>query len=363
MDYRIDQLFSGLQDPRIDRCKKHPLNSVLFIVLCGSLAGIDCWTGYEDYAEANQDVLSQFIDLPEGIPSHDTIARVIAALDVDAFAQCFHRFTDALRDCVKDVIAVDGKTIRRSGDRKNKARHIVSAWSSQCQLALAQIKTDDKSNEITAIPDLLDLLDLQGHVVTIDAMGCQRAICHTILDKGGDYVIALKGNQGNLFDDVKAYFDNKEHPITQQWSECDKGHGRIEERTCYALDHIEWLLKEHHWPGLKSIAKVQSTRQTKTGTTQEERYYISSLEADAERLAKAARSHWGIENRLHWVLDVTFNEDGAHIRKENAPEILSMMRKWSLNIINQNKGNLSVKRMMHRISISSKNLLSILQTI
>ena len=363
MDYRIEQLFSGVEDPRIDCCKKHPLKSILFIVLCGSLAGIDCWTGYEDYAEANEAMLSQFIDLPSGIPSHDTIARVIASLDVDAFAACFNRFTDELREAVRDVIPIDGKTIRRSGDHKNKARHIVSAWSSQCRLALAQIKVDDKSNEITAIPDLLDLLDLDGHIVTLDAMGAQRSISEAILAKGGDYVIALKKNQKSLYEDIQAYFDNKTNAMTHQWTEHDKGHGRIETRECHALDQIHWLQKEHGWPGLKSIAMVRSTRESKQGTSQETRYYISSLSADAEHIARCARSHWGIENRLHWVLDVTFNEDGAHIRKENAPEILSMMRKWSLNIINQHKGKLSAKRMMHRIAIDPKNLLAILQCI
>jgi predicted transposase YbfD/YdcC len=191
-------------------------------------------------------------------------------------------------------------------------------------------------------------------------MGCQRDICQLILAKQGDYVISLKGNQGKLKDDVELYLKDSEAPIEQIWEEYDKGHGRIEHRKCLVSGNVGWLQGSHNWPGLKTIAVVYSTRETAKGIQKEARYYISSLQANAEQIAKAARSHWAIENSLHWVLDVTFNEDKSRIRNENAPEILSMMRKWGLNIINQHKGSLSVKRMINKIAMSPKNLINIL---
>ena len=339
----FSQIFSGIEDPRVDRTKKHPLESILYIVLCGSLAGIDSWTGFEDYASAHEETLRQFIVLPEGIPSHDTIARVIRALDVSSFARCFESFAASLAENAKGVIAIDGKTMRGSFDdkKKVKSRHIVSAWADCCKVALAQVKVDDKSNEITAIPQLLELLDLNGQIVTIDAMGCQRDICSRIIEKGGDYAISLKGNQGSLHKDVALFFADKKREPAHEWEEYDKGHGRIEHRHCTAIQDIAWLQEIHDWPGLRSIAMVKSTRQNNEDIQQETRYYLSSMPADAERIAKAARAHWGIENSLHWVLDVSFNEDGSRIRSNNAPEILSMLRKWSINILNQHKGTLS----------------------
>jgi predicted transposase YbfD/YdcC len=225
---------------------------------------------------------------------------------------------------------------------------------------LAQVKTDEKSNEITAIPVLLDRLDLQGQIVTLDAMGCQRAICEQIIDKGGDYVISLKGNQGTLNNNVRLWFEDEKNLLTQSWEEWSKGHGRIEHRFCETTDDIGWLQEIHKWPGLKSIAVVHSTRETKKGIEKESRYYISSLSANAEQIARAARSHWGIENSLHWVLDVTMNEDRIQIHNENAPEILSIMRKWGINIINKNKGKYSIKRMIQKMAMSPKNLFKML---
>jgi predicted transposase YbfD/YdcC len=337
----------------------------LYIVLCGTLAGIDSWIGFQDYAEEHEEILRSFIDLPYGAPSHDTIARVISALDVEGFASCFREFASGLVNKAKGIVSIDGKTIRRSFDTAQgvSARHIISAWSDCCKVALAQIKVDEKSNEITAIPKLLSLLDLQGQIITIDAMGCQRDICQHILDKQGDYVISLKGNQGSLKQDVELFFKDKDLAITHEWEEWDKGHGRIEHRKCLVSQDIEWLQNNHNWPGLKSIAVVHSSREIKNNIQRESRYYISSLKADAEHIAKAARSHWGIENSLHWVLDVTFNEDKSRIRNENAPEILSMIKKWGLNIINQHKGNISIKRMINKIAMSPNNLILILQKI
>lgn len=361
-------LFSHVEDPRVDRTKKHPLESILFLVLCGSLSGIDSWSGYEDFGNAHHETLSRFIDFPHGIPSHDTISRVISSLDVDQFHQSFFEFTSALKYNSGGVISIDGKTARGSHSYKDKrsASHIVSAWSEQDRLCLGQVKTSEKSNEITAIPELLDMLDIWNHIVTIDAMGCQRDICRKIKLKEGDYVISLKGNQGNLHQDIKDYFEDTSLPIDHEWEEWDKGHGRIEHRKCCVLEDIDWLQDQHQWPGLRSVAVVYSSREfvnSDKKSASETRYYITSLPANAETIAKAARKHWAVENSLHWVLDMSFNEDGSRIRNDNAPEIMSLIRKWALNIINQNKGSTSVKRMMKQISMEPKKLINIINKI
>jgi predicted transposase YbfD/YdcC len=362
---RIKSLFKNIPDPRVDRTKYHPLESILYIVLCGTMAGVDSWIGYADYAEAHQEELGKIIDLSSGIPSHDTIGRVVSLLDIESFAVSFEDFTSNLVDKSKGVIAIDGKTMRGSDNkRKNiSAKHIVSAWADCCKCVIGQVKTNEKSNEITAIPELLNMLDIEGQIITIDAMGCQRDICNKILSKGGDYVISLKGNQGSLHSEIKEYFGDESLPITNEWEEFDKGHGRIEHRICKTLDDIDWLQKNHKWPGLKSVAMVNSIVDIDNKITNETRYYISSLPANAEKIAKAARSHWSIENKLHWVLDATWNEDKSSIRKDNAPEIINMMRKWALNIINQHKGSLSIKRMTNKIAMSSKFLMEIMEKI
>ena len=292
IDTRIKNLFASIEDPRVERTKHHPFESILYIALCATLAGIESWIGMYDYATEHEEILRLYIDLPAGIPSHDTIARVISALDVEQFELCFKEFTQKLAQHVKGVIAIDGKTIKGSRTKKKNSCHIVSAWSDTHKLVLAQVKTDEKSNEITAIPKLLERLDLQGQIVTLDAMGCQRAICEQIVEKEGDYVISLKGNQGKLHEDVRLWFENKENMMTQSWEEIDKGHGRIEHRLCEVSNDIEWLQERHNWPGVKSFAVVHSTRETKKGIEKETRYYISSLLADGEKIARVARAHW-----------------------------------------------------------------------
>lgn len=276
MDISINNLFVGLADPRVERTKQHPLESILYIVLCGTISGVDSWIGYQDYAEEHFEILSSFIDLPNGVPSHDTISRVIESLDVEEFSSCFESFVSKLSSQVQSMISIDGKTLRGSHDAKEgvKTKHIVSAWANECKLFLAQEKVDDKSNEITTIPRLLNRLDLQGRIVTLDAMGCQRDICAQIIDSKGDYVISLKGNQGSLHKDVKLWFEEVSNPIDHVWEEYDKGHGRIEHRLCRSSGTIDWLRESHNWPGLKSISAVQSTRETAKGFQKETRYYI-----------------------------------------------------------------------------------------
>jgi predicted transposase YbfD/YdcC len=367
----IKKLFENVTDPRVDRTKFHSLESILYIVLCGTMAGINTWIGCHDYAKEHADTLKEWIDLTNGIPSHDTISRVISSLDVDEFQLCFDKFIEGFKEIVTpekakefNRIAIDGQSINGSGSKKNgkKNKHIVSAWSDGLKLCLGQVKTEEKSNEITAIPELLKTLDLNDQVVTIDAMGAQRDICQTILDKGGDYMISLKGNQGTLHEDVKLFFKDTDVDITNEWEERNKGHGRIEHRRCVVSHNIDFL-KDHKSPGLRSIACVFSKRQTDKGIQEDVRYYISSLKSEAETIARAARSHWGIENRLHWMLDVVFKEDASTIKIDNAPVILSVMRRWALNILNQKKGNISLKRMVQKILMNPKRIVTILQQV
>jgi predicted transposase YbfD/YdcC len=262
------------------------------------------------------------------------------------------------------IISLDGKTIRNS-DSKNPL-HIVSAWCSSNQLTLAQYKVGSKSNEIIAIPEVLKLLDLENKIITIDAIGCQRNICEQIVEANGDYLIAVKGNQKTLFEDVKEYFTDKESLANyDSWSEYDKGSGRIEERHCFAIDNIEWLQKQHQWPGLKSIAMIRSKRIKKDKTTEDVRYYISSLVANAEISCKTARTHWGIENSLHWRLDVVFNEDKCCITNDNAAENMDIVRKWALNILQKvkDKPDQSIKGLQRKSAISFKHLSKIVKKI
>jgi predicted transposase YbfD/YdcC len=363
----LKSAYAGLEDPRIDRNKKHSLISIIFIVLCSALAGIDDWVGMEDYCEANIDFFSKHFDLSGGVPSHDTIGRVMSRIDISSFRECFVTFTKLLVEHMDGVVAIDGKTARGSSDLQDskKALHVVSAWSSANNLVLGQIAADEKSNEITAIPKLLEMLDLRGQVVTIDAMGCQRDIAEQILAKGGDYILALKGNQGNLHKDIKFLFDSFE---ASNWKDFignsvethDKGHGRIETRRVWATEDLGALLEDHKWPGLRSVIMVESRRETKNNRSLEKRLYLTSLKADAEKIGRSIRSHWDVENKLHWVLDVTFNEDNSQISKDNAPENMNLVRKWALNLINKTRGKLSVRRMQNRMKMTGYKLTEIL---
>lgn len=357
------RIYSQIEDPRIERNKKHPLMTVIFIVLCSSLAGIDNWVGMQDYCEANFDFFEKHFDLSGGVPSHDTIGRVMSLINADHFEECFFAFTQILAKHLKGVIAIDGKTIRGSNslDSSKKPLHLVSAWSEANHLVLGQVRTDEKSNEITAIPKLLEMLDLEGQVVTIDAMGCQREIARQILLKEADYVLALKGNQGTLHEDIRFLFEGFEKTKWKDFvgtrnESFDKGHGRIETRKVWATEELGSLVAEHKWPGLRSVAMVESIRESKGKKSYEKRFYISSLRADAENLASCIRSHWGIESKVHWVLDVTLNEDKSQISRDNAPENIAIARKWALNVIRKVKGNLSIKRMQNRLKMTGEKL-------
>lgn len=335
------EAFRTIEDPRIDRHKRHSLEDILVIAVCSFICGADTWTDVEMFGKSKETWFKSFLELPNGIPSHDTFGRVFSRLQPEAFQSCFLNWaSDINRLAEGDVVAIDGKTLRRSHDRSagKAAIHMVSAWAANAGLVLGQVKTHEKSNEITAIPMLLELLSLQGCIVTIDAMGCQKSIAEKIRAGGADYVLALKGNQSTLHDDVRLYMesicDGKQPAADCDFNEStDSGHGRIEIRRCWASPVPDWLEQLPDWAGLSTLVLVESERHMGDKVTTERRCFISSLDSDAKRIATAVRKHWSIENSLHWVLDVAFREDECRVRKDHAAENLAMLRHMALNLL------------------------------
>lgn len=337
--------FSRLEDPRIDRRKRHSLLDIIAITVCAVIAGADAWTDVEEFGKAKEAWLRTFLKLPNGIPSHDTFGRFFSLLDPVAFQQCFIGWVRALHEAIQGVVAIDGKTARRSHDasKGKSAIHLVSAWATENGIALGQVKVDDKSNEITAIPELLKQLQLQGCLVTIDAMGCQRDIAQSVLDRGADYLLAVKGNQEMLAEDVEQEFkaaqaDGFAHMDHQYYETIEKAHGRIEKRQYWYTHDIGGLGTLERWPRLASMAMCRATRTVKGETSTEDRYFItSSTRQDVKAIAAAIRAHWKVENSLHWVLDMAFYEDQCRIRMGYAAENLATIRKLALNVIKANK--------------------------
>ena len=344
----LTEHFGSLDDPRIDRTKRHNLMDIVTIALCGVIAGADSWVDVEAFGRRKAEWLRKMLDLPHGIPSHDTFGRVFARLDAQQFERCFTEWVLAVREVLQgDVVAIDGKRVRRSHDRYigKDAIHMVSAWASASGVALGQTRVDGRSNEITAIPRLLEMLQVEGCIVTIDAMGCQKEVASKILEERADYVLAVKRNQGRLHEDVhdifdlarKSDFDCLDHDYHET---INAGHGRVETRRCWAvsdLDHIRYVDDGRQWPGLTTLVMVEGERLVGGKTTVESRYYISSLPNDASVLLNAVRSHWSIENQLHWSLDVTFNEDGSRVRSGNGAENFSVLRRMALNLLKAEK--------------------------
>jgi predicted transposase YbfD/YdcC len=342
----IREHFASLTDPRCTNARHHLLD-ILVIAICAVLCGAEGWEDIEEYGHAQAEWFKQVLDMPHGIPSHDTFRRVLARLDPDEFTQCFLTWTQALSErSAGEIVAIDGKTLRRSFDRaaSKAAIHLVSAWANTNRLVLGQLKVDDKSNEITAIPQLLALLDLKGCIVTIDAMGCQKDIAHTITQQDADYVLALKENHPTLYEDVTLFMqDAKAHNLGQVAYQCeetvDADHGRLEIRTYWITSDIEWLGAKASWSNLHSIGMVESHREVGDHIAKETRYYLTSLPCDATQFAKAVREHWGVENSLHWVLDVSFREDDCRIRQEKGAHNCAVWRHIALHLLQRESGH------------------------
>ena len=338
--------FSTLVDPRIERTKKHSMTDLLVISICGFICGIDNWVELEEFGEIKKDWFKEFLELPNGIPSHDTFGRFYAALDPEEFSRCFTRWVQAIGEVTEgEVVAVDGKTLRRSFDRASSkaAIHMVSAWASKTGLVLGQVKTDENSNEIPAIPKLLEILRLEGCIVTIDAIGAQKEVVKAIVDKGAHYVISLKKNQPTLHSKAEEFFkealEERFETVPHKYTESvENDHGRLEKRRYWVTSKMDWLREREEWAGLTSVGMVESKREVDGKTSREVRYFISSLPGDnAEKFAVAVRSHWSVENNLHWVLDVAFDEDRSRVRKDNAPQNMAMLRHVALNLLKADK--------------------------
>ena len=339
--------WEGLEDPRTGNAGLHDFHELLIIALCTVLCGGQGAVDMALFARSKEPFLRGFLKLANGLPSHDTFSRLFRQLDPVQFRTAFQRFMARFAQSVEGVIAIDGKVLRRSFDHASSKSplHMVSAWGCQQRLVLAQIATDAKSNEITAVPKLLAMLSLKGTIVTTDALNCQRAIAQQIVDQGGDYVLALKGNQGTLRDDVSTYLDDPAAEVTVMKPAVDADHGRIETRTATVSSNIGWLQDNHLWPGLAAIGKVVRTRETAGRTTQETAYYLLSTALSAERFNEVVRSHWGVENSLHWRLDVVMNEDQDRSRLGNGPENLAVLRHMAINAMQKDttKGSLRGK--------------------
>jgi len=342
---RITEHFKALNDPRIQLKTQHKLIDIIVITICAVICGADDWTEIANYAKAKKEWFKKFLELPHGIPSHDTFGRVFSLLCPEEFEKCFLSWIHAVFDLTgSQTVAIDGKTLRRSYDHSsNKAAiHMVGAWATRNGISLGQRKTEAKSNEITAIPELLKLLEIKGCIVTIDAMGCQKEIARQIVDQGADYVLALKGNQGTIHDDVRLFFEYAQGKqfkdiLHGSYEVTDGGHGRVEVRRYYTVSDIDWLEEKQKWKNLNLIGMVESERHIGEKITKETRYFISSLPNDTKRFAEAVRDHWRIENQLHWVLDIAFREDDSRVRDRNAATNLAILRRFALSLCKQEK--------------------------
>jgi len=346
--------FKDLSDPRVNRTKDHELIDILVIAVCTMLCGGESFNDMEDFGKAKEEWFRTFLTLTNGIPVHDTFNRVFAALDPRQFLDCFLRWTQSLRQAVhQEIVALDGKALRRARNKKETLKYVVSAWAESNGLVLGQLKVADKSNEITAVPELLRVLELSGCMVTLDAMGCQRKIAREIIEADADYVLALKGNQETVHDEVKSFLDqiiaerlapsprgvklSKAAATLVQHETLEKDHGRLEIRRYYQSGELDWFADLDQWEGLRSVGAVQSIREIDGQRTLEWRYYLASLPPDAELFGRAVRSHWGVENKVHWVMDVTFREDLSRARAGYASENLATLRRLALNMLRKEK--------------------------
>jgi predicted transposase YbfD/YdcC len=344
--------FKELPDPRVDRTREHELIDILIIAICTLLCGGESFNDMEDFGYAKQEWFKTFLNLRNGIPSHDTFNRLFAGLDSKRFLDCFLRWTQSLRQVVaQEIVALDGKALRRAVDRDQSIKYVVSAWAESNHLVLGQLKVADKSNEITAVPELLRVLELSGCIVTIDAMGCQKKIAKEIIEADADFVLALKGNQETVHQEVKSFLDqlvaekaaggraklSKAAAALAGWETVEKDHGRIETRRYYQSTELDWFADRSKWEGLRSVGMVEAIRELNGVRSVERRYYLSSLALDVELFARAVRAHWGVENKVHWVMDVCFREDQSRARSGYAAENLATLRRLALNLLKKEK--------------------------
>lgn len=361
--------FQELKDPRRERNQAYQLFDIVAISILGVLCGADDWITVCLWANSNLSWLQDQGVCIGGVPSHDTMGRFFRYVNSTEFERCFVNWVQLVSQRVQGVIAIDGKTLRNSCDtaRENKAIHIVSAFAAQNQLILGQLATDAKSNEITAIPKLLSMLDIRDATVTIDAAGCQKEIVQVIRDKGGDYLVALKGNQGHLHSEAENFFSQAlaVEPTEAEYDYAvseERSHGRSEKRETFVTQEIGWLPQIGDWAGLRTLACVRSTRTVKGQTSVELRYYISSLAADARKIAEGVRAHWGVENKLHWQLDISYGEDRCKVRKDNGPENFSVLRRCTMNLLKKDtKTKAGIKNKRARAGWDRDYLLELLR--
>lgn len=364
----FDDFRSEIEDHRLDRHKLHSVSEILFLVMCALICGCEGWRDIERYGKLKVELLRKFFPYQHGTPSDDTLRRFFRVLNPVTFRTCFVQWVQSLKLTNDQHIAIDGKVSRRTHDGEAGPLHIVSAFASEDRLVLAQEKVDDKSNEIKAIPVLLELLDLNHATVTIDAIGCQKEFAQMIGDKNADYILALKGNQGTLHKDTKLLFQDEDvlKDLNAQIFQTIDGseHGRIEKRTYKVVAFPESFKEQHNWPYLKSLVEVTSRRDLKDITSEEKRYYITSIEQNAPKIGSAIRSHWAIENSLHWILDVSFRDDDSRIRKGHAPQNIALIKHMTLNLLQKSKGKRdSIKQLRKAAGWNDQLLVSILGNI
>jgi predicted transposase YbfD/YdcC len=354
--------FSDLEDPRDDKNKKHQLMDILFLVIAAVISGAEGWEAIETFGEEKLEWLRKYFPFANGVPSHDCIRMVMISLSPKALQGCFARWMQAVVEVANgEVVAIDGKTLRRSFERAEGlgAIQMVSAWAKRNGVSLGQVKTDEKSNEITAIPALLALLELRGCIVTLDAMGCQREIAEKIREQGADYVLAVKKNQKELHQAIEDYFETAEGagyravPL-ERLEEVDSGHGRVEVRRYQLVPDLSTLPKPEQWKDLQGVARVEGERHLGDRVSTEVRYYITSFGQDVGRLAEAVRGHWGIENSLHWVLDVTFREDDSRLRAGYGAENFAVIRHIALNLLKREPSKGSLKRKRYKAALNNE---------
>ena len=355
------EIFRVLPDPRVERTKLHNLETIMFIALCTYLSGGESFYDMEAYAEAREDWLRTTVGM-HSVPSHDTFNRVFQAISPEYFGKCLIELSQRLRKKISgDVVAFDGKTHRRTGDANCTALHMLNAWSVENRLVLGQLAVEETSNEITAVPQLMDMLDLKGCVVTADALNCQKTIAAKALEKEADYILAVKGNHPVLYGEIKMYMDDIAGRQVPGFESIEKEHGRIEVRRRWQSEEISWCAARKNWPGLKSFCVIESVCERNGQAATTRRYYISSLSYDAARTAKSIREHWHIENSLHWSLDVVFNEDQSRARARNAAKNLGTLRAICLNLIKRIPGKRSMKGKRFQASLSDEFLFKALK--